>query len=122
MDDHDLAKIAGGASLLQDLDHARGLHADVRVHSGVADGSLKLCGGTDHYRVTDGGDPVRGRTHRSPLDFRSGLGRCGRAHGTGLDRKSTRLNSSHANNSYAVFCLKKNKINIKTLLDFKTYF
>src|SRR5947209_14975586 len=28
----------------------------------------------------------------------------------GLDRKSTRLNSSHANISYAVFCLKKNKI------------
>src|SRR3712207_8416151 len=27
----------------------------------------------------------------------------------GLDRKSTRLNSSHANISYAVFCLKKNK-------------
>src|SRR5947209_10624618 len=25
------------------------------------------------------------------------------------DRKSTRLNSSHANNSYAVFCLKKKK-------------
>src|SRR3712207_7947358 len=29
-----------------------------------------------------------------------------------LDRKSTRLNSSHANISYAVFCLKK-----KTILD-----
>src|SRR5947209_11441219 len=28
----------------------------------------------------------------------------------GLDRKSTRLNSSHANISYAVFCLKKKKI------------
>src|SRR3712207_7739842 len=27
------------------------------------------------------------------------------------DRKSTRLNSSHANISYAVFCLKKKKIN-----------
>src|SRR3712207_8233436 len=27
--------------------------------------------------------------------------------GTGADRKSTRLNSSHANISYAVFCLKK---------------
>src|SRR3712207_8157869 len=27
-----------------------------------------------------------------------------------LDRKSTRLNSSHANISYAVFCLKKKKI------------
>src|SRR3712207_8091424 len=30
-----------------------------------------------------------------------------------VDRKSTRLNSSHANISYAVFCLKKKK-NIKT--------
>src|SRR3712207_8016889 len=35
------------------------------------------------------------------------------AHGKGvesssLDRKSTRLNSSHANISHAVFCLKKN--------------
>src|SRR3712207_7790034 len=27
--------------------------------------------------------------------------------GAGRDRKSTRLNSSHANISYAVFCLKK---------------
>src|ERR1035437_6750616 len=27
-----------------------------------------------------------------------------------LDRKSTRLNSSHANISYAVFCLKNNEI------------
>src|SRR3712207_8585978 len=28
----------------------------------------------------------------------------------GVDRKSTRLNSSHANISYAVFCLKKKKM------------
>src|SRR3712207_7412406 len=28
------------------------------------------------------------------------------------DRKSTRLNSSHANISYAVFCLKKKKIRL----------
>src|SRR5438445_8978663 len=28
-----------------------------------------------------------------------------------IDRKSTRLNSSHANISYAVFCLKKKKPN-----------
>src|SRR3712207_8636616 len=33
------------------------------------------------------------------------------------DRKSTRLNSSHANISYAVFCLKKKK----TIKDWKTY-
>src|SRR3712207_8712426 len=32
----------------------------------------------------------------------------------GPDRKSTRLNSSHANISYAVFCLKKKK---KTISD-----
>src|SRR5699024_12152036 len=32
---------------------------------------------------------------------------------TGLDRKSTRLNSSHVSISYAVFCLKK-KIYINT--------
>src|SRR3712207_9431977 len=31
-----------------------------------------------------------------------------------LDRKSTRLNSSHANISYAVFCLKKKKKIITT--------
>src|SRR3712207_8238657 len=30
-------------------------------------------------------------------------------HDLGEDRKSTRLNSSHANISYAVFCLKKKK-------------
>src|SRR3712207_8083487 len=29
------------------------------------------------------------------------------------DRKSTRLNSSHANISYAVFCLEKTKLHLK---------
>src|SRR3712207_7404061 len=33
------------------------------------------------------------------------------------DRKSTRLNSSHANISYAVFCLKKKKNKIELKLD-----
>src|SRR3712207_7295178 len=32
----------------------------------------------------------------------------------GQDRKSTRLNSSHANISYAVFCLKKKKTRTRT--------
>src|SRR5690606_29014912 len=35
--------------------------------------------------------------------------------GTGIDRKSTRLNSSHVKISYAVFCLKKKKY-IKLLI------
>src|SRR3712207_8085594 len=46
------------------------------------------------------------------LDFYSkafGLGVAERLGFDGLDRKSTRLNSSHANISYAVFCLKKKK-------------
>src|SRR3712207_8958614 len=33
------------------------------------------------------------------------------------DRKSTRLNSSHANISYAVFCLKKKKADLSSELD-----
>src|SRR3712207_8991411 len=38
----------------------------------------------------------------------------------GEDRKSTRLNSSHANISYAVFCLKKKKISFTRLTTTKT--
>src|SRR3712207_8925932 len=59
----------------------------------VAGGPGPACGGHD-----------RGRASRSlvvspDLDLSGG----------GKDRKSTRLNSSHANISYAVFCLKKKK-------------
>src|SRR3712207_7779518 len=39
-------------------------------------------------------------------------GRAARRHLRLLDRKSTRLNSSHANISYAVFCLNKKKYHI----------
>src|SRR5947209_12552388 len=41
--------------------------------------------------------------------FRYTAGASGLAASGGGDRKSTRLNSSHANISYAVFCLKKKK-------------
>src|SRR3712207_8272269 len=48
--------------------------------------------------------------------LRAAHGRTGtrRAH---LDRKSTRLNSSHANISYAVFCLKKNNTLLRYAVD-----
>src|SRR3712207_6900151 len=54
-----------------------------------------------------------GVAHR-PLDALPQIyqlgGKCGGGRdGTSIDRKSTRLNSSHANISYAVFCLKKKK-------------
>src|SRR6476620_11943566 len=56
--------------------------------------------------------PISGRTPAAARRSRRGApaaprGRCRRAG----DRKSTRLNSSHANISYAVFCLKKKKKN-----------
>src|SRR2546430_8120551 len=38
-----------------------------------------------------------------------------------VDRKSTRLNSSHSQISYAVFCLKKKKINTSTLAQTHRY-
>src|SRR3712207_8601242 len=55
--------------------------------------------------------PPRYRARRQALDRRHPARPDGRAAallGDQADRKSTRLNSSHANISYAVFCLKKN--------------
>src|SRR3712207_7724079 len=57
-------------------------------------------------RVTDDSIQVRQLSH---YQFTWVAGESGQP-GTWTDRKSTRLNSSHANISYAVFCLKK-KIN-----------
>src|SRR3712207_7225569 len=37
------------------------------------------------------------------------------------DRKSTRLNSSHANISYAVFCLKKKKLSTRVSYQYYVY-
>src|SRR3712207_8942255 len=55
-----------------------------------ADLPFKATAGLHHARPTPGSDPE--------------------------DRKSTRLNSSHANISYAVFCLKKKKARTNTKL------
>src|SRR3712207_6919548 len=65
------------------------------------------------HAVVDG-DRAELQQRGEPLEL--GAGRLGRAElrdgvarpvDVGQDRKSTRLNSSHANISYAVFCLKK---------------
>src|SRR3712207_6971943 len=58
-------------------------------------------------RVDPASGQQRGQARREPR----GAADLGRVE----DRKSTRLNSSHANISYAVFCLKKNKQLAKTL-------
>src|SRR3712207_7727369 len=65
---------------------------------------------------------VQARAGRvTPLAARGRPGGPARVHGLGRpDRKSTRLNSSHANISYAVFCLKKknNIVSIVVLINF----
>src|SRR5688572_20456410 len=54
-----------------------------------------------------GGRRVNRHSPDDSLELLKGSGRV--SHGGGQDRKSTRLNSSHSQISYAVFCLKKKK-------------
>src|SRR3712207_8132575 len=74
-------------------------------------------------RGIDQGEPGSGESrkgektlHRQKL--RNGMGQDHRASPSispvRIDRKSTRLNSSHANISYAVFCLKKKRKQVTT--------
>src|SRR3712207_7651613 len=56
-----------------------------------------------------GGERVAAR-RVAAVEPRAPPARALRGGAVGEDRKSTRLNSSHANISYAVFCLKKKKI------------
>src|SRR5699024_12789560 len=53
------------------------------------------------------------RPNADALGSSAGLARALRREGV-VDRKSTRLNSSHVSISYAVFCLKKNRQEITT--------
>src|SRR5688572_33038093 len=56
------------------------------------------------------------RTFGLPCEFPESLGRV-----RGEDRKSTRLNSSHSQISYAVFCLKKKKIKKTKITEINTH-
>src|SRR3712207_6374203 len=93
-----------GAAPHQGVGYLEGLFAVVRlgevevleVH---ADG-LGVGGVEGVLGVDEGGEAT------GPLGLGNDVQGEGRL-AAGLDRKSTRLNSSHANISYAVFCLKK---------------
>src|SRR5689334_24318139 len=79
--------------------------SDLEVLGRVGGGDARPPGGVAvrarvAARAHPGGAPVR--AHRPGLAPRLGLLQR-------LDRKSTRLNSSHSSISYAVFCLKKKK-------------
>src|SRR3712207_7017062 len=78
-------------TLFRSLRH-RGCVADVDIlHAAPVDVGGKRLGGIAGAAAGDDEDDV------NHLELEDG------------DRKSTRLNSSHANISYAVFCLKKKK-------------
>src|SRR3712207_8378246 len=61
--------------------------------------------------------PASAPGHRHRAGPAAGVGALHHALGDHVDRKSTRLNSSHANISYAVFCLKKKKKNNSSEID-----
>src|SRR5436853_4297272 len=60
-----------------------------------------------------GGDDARGRRGHEAFGKLLRLGRDAPEEEIALNRKSTRLNSSHLGISYAVFCLKKKKKQIQ---------
>src|SRR5690625_6354488 len=97
-----LVPAAGGQDLVVML-VVQGLHALADASGEVDRGFALLC---DHrlaehyaYRGPAGCGPAASLGHRL------------------VDRKSTRLNSSHVAISYAVFCLKKKKIRTCMLLN-----
>src|SRR5947209_17398446 len=72
--------------------------------------ALPIC-----LRRTRGDDPAVVQDDHPPREHKRLFLIVGDEQGEALDRKSTRLNSSHANISYAVFCLKKKKQNIEKI-------
>src|SRR3712207_8809918 len=73
-----------------------------RIHGKCIGGGVGLAAAADYAIATEGAD-----IKLSELSAGFGPFVIGPAVQRKIDRKSTRLNSSHANISYAVFCLKK---------------
>src|SRR3712207_1151524 len=84
------------------------LRAAAIIHQAAQVRDTRL-GGLRGRQALGRGRRAGGRGHRLPRVLRP---RDAQAQGRrrDLDRKSTRLNSSHANISYAVFCLKKSQV------------
>src|SRR3712207_7862407 len=74
------------------------------VNGPAAGGGYELAVATDHILLIDDRRSTVSLPETPLLAVLPGTGGL-----TRVDRKSTRLNSSHANISYAVFCLKKKK-------------
>src|SRR2546428_8808826 len=98
-----VASAVEGARCLRGRGAARRAHARPRLRHGRLEPDGR-----------GGGTGVRSDVAPRARQHRSGRGARRRRHGTAAgsvlsDRKSTRLNSSHDQISYAVFCLKKKK-------------
>src|SRR3712207_8569114 len=91
-------------------DTLRGTNGDDNLVGLGGNDDIFGLGGRDNLLGGEGKDNVLGGNERRPLggdkNLAGGPGNDRVIGGLG-DRKSTRLNSSHANISYAVFCLKK---------------
>src|SRR3712207_9018894 len=84
------------------------LFRSTRTHGSAAAGAVRLCA-LSRVLSEESAVPNQGGT-ASVRRFTK------RVAAGGVDRKSTRLNSSHANISYAVFCLKKKQYIVFHLL------
>src|SRR2546421_639910 len=115
----DVAAPSGGLHLLEQLREATGADGRRRGLERMR-GALNRVGLTAAGRFRQRLEALRQRGGKRRQDAVHGLFRPGLAHRAAErgevdrrwrcgDRKSTRLNSSHDQNSYAVFCLKKKK-------------
>src|SRR5690606_14298057 len=105
----------GHALFVAEFASARLVLDSVAAHlgrDGVEGGGHIITAGESGTYPYHHGQRRRHRSHPVPPGRAGGRGG-GRARGGGLDRKSTRLNSSHVKISYAVFCLKKKKKRIR---------
>src|SRR3712207_7668446 len=78
---------------------------DVERAAVLASFALAILAGFGLQRLIDAGEAATERNWRRGLWLLAAI-----------DRKSTRLNSSHANISYAVFCLKKKNTQLNTTI------
>src|SRR5262245_9764713 len=102
--------LADGPRRSDELAQAAGAHPGALYRLMRALVALELCAQTEDgaFALTQMGDYLRSDSPDSARSWALLMG------GRYVDRKSTRLNSSHLGISYAVFCLKKKKkINVQ---------
>src|SRR3712207_4846853 len=101
--DYDAAQLRALAKASRNAGQSRRLLALAEIYDGGSRTKAARVGGVGLQTVRDWVVRFNARGPAGLIDGKAPGNTCK------LDRKSTRLNSSHANISYAVFCLKKKK-------------